>query len=76
MQPSIIIAKCCDLLGCEACVDQWYSRRDMAKNCPACGRPRGYTQTMRIHGLDDLLKSLKGNRKLEPSNTSNENNPQ
>ena len=61
--PPIIIALCCKaIVGCQKCVDEWYTSEDrealLSKSCPACRGERGYSQTVRLHGLDDLVKGL------------------
>ena len=37
-KPPLIITKCCkNILGCETCVNQWYSGPEaMTKTCPIC----------------------------------------
>lgn len=61
MQPPILLAKCCkSIIGCEECVNRWYSGPDaLTKSCPRCRSERGYNETMRVLGLDDLLTGLK-----------------
>ena len=59
LQPPIIFAKCCkSILGYERCVDEWYADGGLSKNCPGCRGPRGLAETVRLHGLDDLVKGL------------------
>ena len=57
----ILLAKCCkSIIGCEECVNRWYSGPDaLTKSCPRCRSERGYNETMRVLGLDDLLTGLK-----------------
>ena len=61
MRPPVVLSKFCkSLLGCEECVNTCYSRPDaLTKCCPRCRLERGYTETMRLLGLDDLLEGLK-----------------
>ena len=58
MKPPVIVTKCCkSLLGCEPCVNSWYSGQDaLTKTCPKCRSARGYNETMILHGLDPLLQ--------------------
>lgn len=63
MQPPIIFALCCKvIIGCQKCVDRWYTADELgdtlSKSCPACRTDRGYSQTVRLHGIDDLLKGF------------------
>ena len=60
MQPPIVFAKCCKtIIGCDMCINQWYNGDDaLTKICPHCRVDRGYTETVRLHGLDDMLKGL------------------
>ena len=57
MKPPIIMAKCCrSIIGCNTCVNRWYEGDDaLTKLCPCCKAERGYAETLRLHGLDDLL---------------------
>ena len=61
MKPPIILAKCCrSILGCETCVNRWYEGSDvLTKLCPGCQGERGYAETIRLHGLDDLLSGIR-----------------
>ena len=61
MRPPIVLAKCCrSILGCESCVNRWYEGTDaLTKRCPGCQRERGYAETIRLHGLDDLLSGIR-----------------
>ena len=63
MKPPIIFALCCKtIVGCQGCVDEWYTSAEreavLSKSCPACRGDRGYSQTVRLKGLDDLLKGV------------------
>ncbi|KAL5509366.1 hypothetical protein EMCRGX_G004736 [Ephydatia muelleri] len=62
MKPPLIIAKCCKtLIGCEECINQWYSGQEaLTKQCPRCRAERDYNETMRLLGLDDLLIGVTG----------------
>lgn len=59
--PHVIFGRCCkSIIGCQGCIDTWYRGEDgMAKACPRCGTPRALPDTMRLHGLDDFLQSVK-----------------
>ena len=61
MKPPIILSKCCkNIIGCEECVNRWYSGPDaLTKYCPRCRCERGYNETMRVLGLDDLLTGVR-----------------
>ena len=60
IKPPIIFAKCCRIiLGCQACVDNWYAQGGLSKSCPACRADRALAETIRIHGLDELMEGMK-----------------
>ena len=61
MTPPIIFSKCCrSLLGCVSCVDEWYNGPDgLMKNCPNCNTERGYAETIRIAGIDELIGTVR-----------------
>ena len=61
MTPPIILSKCCkSIIGCETCVNGWYSGSDaLTKYCPRCRCERGYNETIRILGLDDFLEGVR-----------------
>ncbi|KAL5471034.1 hypothetical protein EMCRGX_G029108 [Ephydatia muelleri] len=53
-------SNCCkQLLGCDACIKTWYQDSPTTKNCPGCNKERGFPETMRLHGLDELLLATK-----------------
>ena len=59
LTPPVIMTKCCKtLIGCQECVDAWYATDPLAKSCPACNAARGFVETLRLHGLDDLISGL------------------
>ena len=59
--PPLIVSKCCkQLLGCESCVNDWFSGPDaMLKTCPLCREPRGRNETMLFRGFDEFVESVK-----------------
>ena len=62
MKPPILFSQCCKvIIGCQRCVDGYYaSDREtlLTKACPHCRAERGYTQTTRLKGLDELLSGV------------------
>ena len=52
-----IFSRCCKtLLGCEMCVNSWYTGDDaLTKKCPVCRAEQGYSDTMVLRGLDEFL---------------------
>ncbi|KAL5463152.1 hypothetical protein EMCRGX_G032028 [Ephydatia muelleri] len=47
-------------LGCEACVNLWYSGPDaLEKTCPRCRAKREFCETMVVLGLDELVAGAK-----------------
>jgi len=61
INPPVIFSRCCKtMIGCEHCVDKWYEGEGgCSKNCPRCGGERSFTETCRLHGIDDFLTSIK-----------------
>lgn len=61
MTPPVIFSKCCRLLlGCVACVDEWYAGPNgLMKNCPNCNLDRGYAEIVRMAGMDEFLDSIR-----------------
>ena len=59
IHPPVILTKCCKtIVGCERCVNSWFSGDDaLVKSCPVCRADRGYNETMVLRGLDDFLKA-------------------
>ena len=70
-----IMSWCCKaILGCEACVNQWYSGKDaLTKSCTLCKAQRGYTETMILRGLDDFLSRV-AKVMLPPESSDNSSN--
>ena len=55
IKPPVIFSKCCRyLIGCQPCVDSWYGGSP-DKPCPRCRAQRGFAETCRLNGLDELL---------------------
>ena len=48
IRPPVIVTKCCKtILGCEVCVNSWFSGPDALTKCyPSCCADRGYNDTM------------------------------
>ena len=67
--PPIIVGKCCKhILGCQECVNRWYSGPDaLQKACPYCQTERGYTETMQLTGIDEFLTAVKNLQAVEVS---------
>ena len=61
IRPPVIASKCCKtLLGCESCINSWYSGPDaLTKTCPFCRAERGYNETMMLRGLDEFLIQIR-----------------
>ena len=61
IKPPVIMSKCCKtLLGCDSCVNRWFSGDDaLTKVCPFCKSERGYNETMQLKGLDDFMIKMK-----------------
>jgi len=50
IRPPVIFTRCCkNILGCNLCVDTWFTGDDgRQKSCPLCLAPRAFTETMQI----------------------------
>ena len=55
--PPVIMYKCCKtLIGCEGCINSWYSGPEaLTKYYPSCCAERCYSKTMLLTGLDNIL---------------------
>lgn len=62
LDPPAMFARCCNrILGCRRCVDNWYKGEEgPSRKCPLCRNDRGFTDTAKLLGLDDLLLAVKG----------------
>ena len=56
-----IVSKCCKtIIGCDRCVNEWYSGSDaLTKTYPSCRAERGYSETLILRGLDGFLLEAK-----------------
>ena len=61
IKPPVIATKCCkNILGCQSCVNTWYSGIDsMTKTCPMCRAERGCVETMIPWGFQSLWRLSK-----------------
>ena len=65
LSPPMMISTCCkSIVGCQRCIDTYYSHNDsgqdiLNKVCPKCRAPRGYANTHRLLGLDDFVRAMK-----------------
>lgn len=61
INPPIIVSKCCKtIIGCEGCVNTWFSGSDaLTKSCPICRAKRGYNEMMILKGIDDFLHGVR-----------------
>lgn len=59
MRPPVIFARYCKrIMGCQACIDEWYVGSEQTATCPVCRSERAYADTTRIRLLDDFLNSV------------------
>ena len=60
IKPPVIATKCCkNILGCQSCVNTWYSGIDsMTKTCPMCRAERGCVETMILRGLSEFMEAI------------------
>ena len=48
------------MLGCQECVNTWYSGPDaMLKTCPICRTQRGCNETMVLRDLTEFLENIR-----------------
>ena len=61
IRPPVIVTRCCkQIIGCQDCVNTWYSGpQTTTKTCPMCRADRGCYETMMLRGLSDLMESLR-----------------
>lgn len=56
LKPPMIVAQCCrNVLGCQDCSNTWYNEETLTKSCPICRSPRGFSYTMAMPPLDELI---------------------
>lgn len=60
IRPPLITTRCCkNILGCEKCVMKLFQGvGGTTKQCPMCRADRAYTETCRLNGVDDFLKTI------------------
>lgn len=76
-EPPVVTTKCCkSILGCETCVNRWYSGPTaLRKQCPLCKSERGYSDIMIMRGLDNFIAEVaKLNYKEDRTRTGDERN--
>ena len=61
VKPPVIVTKCCrNILGCQECVNTWYSGPEaMTRTCPMCRAERGCNETMMLRRLTDFMETIK-----------------
>ena len=60
IKPPVSYSRCCQsIVGCEACIDAWYSGAEgRLKSCPLCRRERAGGKTTRLNGMSDFLEQV------------------
>ena len=60
MKPPLIFTKCCKaIMGCEECINKWYSGEEaLTKPCPLCRKACGYNKTSQVLGFNDFVRDL------------------
>ena len=61
MSPPPIYGKCCKrLIGCQECVDKWYSTEEGISNaCPICRGEKAFAESSQVRGMDEFLNGIK-----------------
>ena len=70
-KPLIGCTECSTVIGCENCVNQWYSgaNNGMQRKCPKCRCERGLAKTIVFRGFDNLLDQIEN---LQDSSSSSD----
>ena len=69
-KPLIACSECYSLIGCQKCVNEWYSGiQGLQEKCPKCRCERGLTKTVVLKGFDKLLQQI---RNLKESASSDD----
>ena len=55
----IVTRCCCNVLGSQLCVKMHYASDPMNKSCPLCRSPRGFSDTMLMSPLDELVDAVR-----------------
>ena len=50
-------SSCSSLVGCEACVNDWFDN-DVSKTRPKCRTPRGLTKSFVLKGFSDFIAQI------------------
>jgi hypothetical protein len=60
LRPPIVVGKCCsNILGCQRCVDIWFSQGTRAtRSCPLCNKG-GKSETFILKGIDEFLDDIR-----------------
>ncbi|XP_062522426.1 uncharacterized protein LOC134197169 [Corticium candelabrum] len=59
MSSPAVAASCCgSILGCKACLDEYYRHGNHNKHCISCNDSTGYEKTFCLRGIDDILRAL------------------
>ena len=59
----MMITRCCkNVLGCEACVTEYYEKDELAagmnRKFPICRADRAFSEISRLNGTEDFLKKV------------------
>ena len=61
-KPIMGCTSCSSLIGCQVCVDRWFSGTGddvLAQKCPKCRCERGISKTITFRGFDNLVSHIK-----------------
>ena len=66
----IVCSECNSLIGCQKCVNEWYSGlQGLQQKCPKCRCERGLIKTVVLKGFNKLLQQI---RNLKESTSSDD----
>ena len=69
-RPLISCQSCNTIVGCNICVNKWYSGVDgIEKPCPKCREPRGLAKSCQLKGFDGLISNIQA--LLDGNNSEN-----
>ena len=73
--PLMGCASCSSVIGCQTCVNRWFSGTGdevLTQKCPKCRCERGISKTTIYRGFDNLLSHIKALREHSDSSSSGE----
>ena len=76
-KPLIACSECNSFIGCQKCVNEWYSGiQGLQQKCPKSRCKRGLTKTVVLKGFDKLLQQIRNLKDCTSSDDSDDGGAQ